>query len=174
MPAVVIDTNVLLVANGMAPQMSDKCRIACIERLAKAKESESVVIDRQYLILVEYHHKLNPYRRPPGPGDAFLRHILQNMNSVAHVAAVDLTPMNAEATDFEEFPDDGKLRADFDPADRKFVAASNAHPDSPPIVESADSKWLAWEERLAAHGINLEFPCRAEIEAIRTRKAKIT
>jgi hypothetical protein len=173
MPAIVIDTNVLLVANGIAPQMSDKCRIACIDRLAKAKGSESVVIDQQFLILGEYHHKMNPYRHPPGPGDAFLRHLLQNMNSVAHVAAVNLTPTNAENTDFEEFPEDEELRADFDPADRKFVAASNAHPDIPPIVESADSKWLAWEDRLAAHGIILEFPCRDELDAIRVRKAKL-
>jgi hypothetical protein len=92
------------------------------------------------------------------------------MNSDAHVASVDLTPTNAEQTDFVEFPDDEELRADFDPADRKFVAASNAHPDKPPIIESADSKWLGWEERLAEHGITLEFLCQDELEAIRAKK----
>jgi hypothetical protein len=172
MSAVVIDTNVLLVANGAAPQMSDACRLACMQRLEKTKASEAVAIDRQYFILGEYQRKLNPNQRPPGPGDAFVRHVLQNMANAAHVAQVDLTPTNVERTNFREFPDDEELRKAFDPADRKFVAASNAHPERPPILESADSKWLGWEERLSSHGIRLEVLCRNELEVIRARKIK--
>jgi hypothetical protein len=169
-PAIVIDTNVLLVANGLASQMSDKCRLACLDRLEKAKRQETVVVDRQNLILDEYHNKLEPYRRPPGPGDAFLLHLLQNMGSSTHVASVDLTPTDAQHTNFEEFPADENLRESFDPADRKFVAASNAHPEMPPIVEAADSKWIGWAPQLAVHGITVEFPCRSELETILARE----
>ncbi len=172
MSAVVIDTNVLLVANGLAPQMSVACRLSCLARLQEARATEAVVIDRQYLILNEYHRKLDPNRRPPGPGDAFLRHLLQNMATICHVSLVDLTPTNAAKTDFHEFPKDEELRRAFDAADRKFVAASNSHPEKPPIVEGADSKWLGWEKRLSAHGIRLEVLCRSELEAIRSEKAK--
>jgi len=173
MSAIVIDTNVLLVANGAAPQMTDICRLACMERLEKAKTSEAVVVDQHYLILGEYKHKLNPNQGAPGPGDAFVLHLLQNMANVAHVAPVELTPTNPERTDFLEFPNDGELRQAFDPAERKFVAASNAHPEKPPILESADSKWLGWENRLLTHhGIRLEVLCRKELEAIRIKKNK--
>ncbi len=54
MSTVVVDTNVLLVANDMAPQMSDCCRITCLERLSQARASETVVVDRQFMILGEY------------------------------------------------------------------------------------------------------------------------
>jgi len=73
-------------------------------------------------------------------------------------------------TKFEEFPADQALEDDFDPDDRKFVAVANAHPEKPPILEAADSKWLGWEAKLALHGIRLEFLCRDELEAIRERK----
>lgn len=173
MSAIVIDTNVLLVANGAAQQMSGACRLECMQRLEKARTSEAVVLDRQFIVLGEYQHRLDPNRRPPGPGDFFVRHLLQNMANVAHVAQVDLTPTNPEKTDFREFPDDDELRRAFDPDDRKFVAASYTHLEKPPIVESADSKWLSWEERLSTHGIRLEVLCRQELEVIRTRKTKV-
>lgn len=172
MSAIVIDTNVLLVANGLAPQMEDPCRLECLSRLEKARRSESVVMDRQNLILDEYHNKLDPNQRPPGPGDAFLRHLLQNMGNVRYVAQVDLTAINREKTDFREFPDDQSLRDEFDPSDRKFVAASNAHPKKPHIVEAADSKWLGWELLLRAYGIQLEILCREKLEAVHARKGK--
>lgn len=171
MSTVVVDTNVLLVANGMAAQMSDCCRISCLERLALARDSESVVVDRQFMILGEYQNKLNPNRRPPGPGDAFVKHVLQNMGCPERVSLVNLTPTNPERTDFAEFPDDEGLRHAFDPSDRKFVAASCSHLDRPPILEAADSKWLGWEEKLLSHGIHVEFLCREELHAIQQRKS---
>ena len=86
------------------------------------------------------------------------------------MSPVTITPLDQEQTQFAEFPPDAALEAAFDPADRKFVAAANAHPEKPPILESADSKWLGWEPALAAHGIRLEVLCRCELEAIRKRK----
>ena len=173
MSAIVFDTNVLLVANGAARQMSDACRLICMARLEKARSTEAVVVDGRFFILGEYQHKLDPKRRPPGPGDRFVLHLLQNMANATRVAQVNLTATNSEGTDFLEFPDDPELRDAFDPADRKFVAASNAHPDKPRIVQSADSKWLGWEEQLATHGIRLEVLCRRELEVIRARKTKL-
>ena len=171
MSAIVIDTNVLVVANGLAPQMSGECKIQCLDRLAVAKDREAIVVDRQYIILGEYQNKLNPNRRPPGPGDAFVKHILQNMKSNKRVALVDLTSTNQEQTDFAEFPADEALRAAFVPADRKFVAAANIHPERPPILESADSKWLGWETDLLRNGIRLEVLCRCELLTIQRRKS---
>ena len=167
----VVDTNVILVANGMAPQMSDCCQMRCIDRLAQARDGDRVVIDEQYFILGEYQNKLDPNRHPPGPGKAFVKYLLQNMANPARVSLVKLTPTNHEQTEFLEFPNDADLRRAFDPSDRKFVAASHAQSDKPPILEAADSKWLGWEAQLLSHGIRVEFLCRKELEGIRQRKS---
>lgn len=170
MSAVVIDTNVLLVASGMAVQMKPPCLQECYRRLERARDREQVVVDNQFLILGEYQHKLDTRRRPPRLGDAFVLHILQNMANPSKVSTVDLTPTNKAQTTFAEFPPDAALEADFDPTDRKFIAAAYAHSERPPIIEAADSKWLGWEAGLKIHGIELEVLCRAELQAIRDRK----
>lgn len=172
MNAVVIDTNILLVADGQANHMSAECKIECINRLKTANEEELVVLDHQRIILEEYGHKLNLSKRPPSPGGAFLKWLLVNQYNPQHVAMVNLTALDREKTRFAEFPPDAALEAAFDPSDRKFVSAAYAHEDKdkPPILESSDTKWLGWEAELKRHGIRLEILCRCELEAIRRRK----
>lgn len=169
MSAVVIDTNVLLLADGQGQHMSDDCRAECEARLLAVQVGEQTVLDDGWHILREYQHKLEP-NKSPTPGSAFVKWLLQRMAMPQHVSLVSITPTNAEQTKFAEFPQDVDLEASFDPADRKFVAAANVHPEKPPILESADSKWLGWEASLAAHGIHLEILCRCELEEIRLRK----
>ncbi len=171
MTAIVIDTNVLLVADGKAPQMTAACVAECLTRLERVKASEQVVLDETRIIMGEYHNKLSA-NRSPTPGSAFLKWLLQVQAVAKHVSPVIITSLNQEQTLFAEFPADKALEAAFDPADRKFVAAANAHPERPPILESADSKWLGWELSLARHGIRLEVLCRRELEEIRKRKTK--
>ena len=171
MTAIVIDTNVLLVADGQAVQMSPTCVEECLIRLERVQAKEQVVLDDGSLILDEYHNKLSPYRSPTY-GSTFLKWLLQVQGDIRHVSWVKITPMNAEKTKFNEFPVDTALEAAFDPADRKFVATANAHPDKPPILEAADSKWLGWEDQLKKHGVRVEFLCRGELEAIRKTKTK--
>lgn len=169
MSAIVIDTNVLLVADGQAPQMSPVCVEECLNRLLRVRAAEQVVLDSDRTIMGEYHHKLSP-NRSQSPGSAFLKWLLQVQADVKHVSWVTITPLDPAKTFFVEFPPDEILADAFDPADRKFVAAANAHPEKPPVLESADSKWLGWEPRLATHGIRIEVLCRGELEVIRTRK----
>ncbi len=171
MSAVVIDTNILLVADGQAPHMSPACRIECLNRLERAKATERVVLDQQRLILEEYGRKLNPSKRPPSPGCAFLKWLLVNQANAGRVDMVQLNPLDQCRTRFAQFPPDPGLETAFDPSDRKFVSVAYAHPEKPPILESADSKWLAWEATLLTHGVRLEVLCRCELEAIRRRKA---
>ena len=171
MTAIVIDTNVLVVADGKAPQMSDACLNECLIRLERVKAKEQVVLDDAWMIMGEYQKNLTP-NQSPTPGSAFLKWLLQVESVEEHVSRVTLTPLDREQTLFVEFPSDKKLEAAFDPADRKFVAAANAHPEKPPILESADSKWLGWEDQLNKHGIKVEVLCRGELAAIRERKTK--
>lgn len=169
MSIVVIDTNVLLVADGKHPDMGDNCRNECVERLQRIRDGERVLLDLQWVLLGEYGNKLKP-NGPPTPGNAFLKWLYQVQADERHVVAINLTRMDKYDYDFVEFPADEKLRVLVDKSDRKFIAAANAHPDKPPILESADSKWLAWEPQLAAVGIRLEVLCRAKLEEIRKRK----
>lgn len=171
MSAIVIDTNVLLIADGQAVHMSAACRLECLEKLEQVRAGRCVVLDHGWIILGEYHNRLDPNMRPPSAGSAFLKWLLQVQAVSKHVSRVAITPRNPLTnTKFEEFPADQALEDDFDPDDRKFVAVANAHPEKPPILEAADSKWLGWEAKLALHGIRLEFLCRDELEAIRERK----
>ena len=70
---------------------------------------------------------------------------------------------------FESFPNNRGLST-FDPSDRKFVAVANAHPNKPPILQAADSKWLDWEAPLAAHGLRVDFLCPDDIKRIHAKK----
>lgn len=84
---------------------------------------------------------------------------------------VELTALNAERTEFHEFPKvPDELRQQIDPADRKFIAVANAHRDKPAIVEAADSKWIGWEDGLAKAGLRIEYINRSFLERLYERK----
>lgn len=152
---VVVDTNVLLVANGRHADVSPDCVETCVQRLLDLQAGGTVVVDDGFRILGEYHHKtqLNP---PKGVGDVFLKWLLRNVGNPQRVHTVAITEPAADR--FDEFPD-ATLQDDFDPPDRKFAAVANAHPDKPPILQAADCKWLDWWAALAAQGVAVEFLC---------------
>lgn len=152
---VVLDTNVLLVANGKHADVSDDCVLACIDHLESLTRSGVVVIDDAYRILSEYQNKTLP-SAPKGVGDTFLKWLLQNKSRSDRVHQVCLTESSADC--FEEFPGD-ELQQQFDPPDRKFAAAAHAHKDKvkPTIWQATDCKWLDWWPALADHGIPVKF-----------------
>jgi hypothetical protein len=90
MSAVVIDTNVLLVANGSHADVSPQCRQACVERLLARQREGVVVIDDAYRILREYQNKTQP-NQPKGVGDVFLKWLLQNVANGQRVHQVSIT-----------------------------------------------------------------------------------
>lgn len=157
---VVIDTNVLLVANQQHADISSDCIASCIEHLQKVQSDGVVVIDDSFIILGEYQNKtsINP---PRGVGDVFLKWLLRNMGNAQRVAMVNVS---LTATDFyAQFPDQA-LQAEFDPPDRIFPAVANAHPDKPTILQAADCKWIDWWPALAEQGIQVEFLCAADAQ----------
>ena len=162
----VIDTNVLLVANGQHAEVSPECVEACVLHLVAMQEAGTVVIDDAYRILAEYQHKtrIDP---PKGVGDVFFKWLLREATKGGRVEQVALTE-HAENC-FAEFPQ-GALEAVFDPPDRKFVAVAHAHPDKPEIWQAADSKWLDWWPTLREHGVRVKFLCPDD--ACRFHKAK--
>lgn len=152
---VVIDTNVLLVANGSHKDISKSCRESCIKLLYEQTKNGTIVIDDKNRILQEYQRKTHP-NQPRGVGDAFLKWLLQNKNNSSRVHQVALNETKIDF--FSEFPVK-ESQHKFDPPDRKFVAVSNAHPDKPAIWQAADCKWLDWWEKFSESGIDIKFIC---------------
>lgn len=161
----VIDTNVLLVANGQHADVSLDCVAECVRRLQDMQRSGITVVDDGYRILGEYHHKtqLSP---PKGVGDVFLKWLLRQ-SGTPRVELVSLT--ESSATSFAEFPDP-VLEPLFDAPDRKFAAVAHAHPEKPPIWQAADCKWLDWWPALNAKGVSVEFLCPSDACAFYRRK----
>ena len=164
----IVDTNVILVANGQHADVLPDCVIACTQRLQSIMAEARVAIDDAFEILLEYQNKTTP-KTGNRPGDAFVKWILQN-NANPHRCDRIAIQANVQRG-YEEFPDDDRL-ANFDPPDRKFVAVAAAHPEHPPILQAADSKWLAWEPALNEHEITVDFLCPADVERFRKNKAK--
>ncbi|QPK64475.1 hypothetical protein IVG45_05775 [Methylomonas sp. LL1] len=154
----VIDTNVLLVANGRHPEVSPECVEECIRRLQDMEKSGITVIDDDFRILGEYLNKTHP-NQPKGVGDSFLKWLLQNQGNTARVEFVALTETTNDY--FAEFPDPSLQRV-FDAPDRKFAAVANAHPNKPTVWQAADCKWLDWWQSLQAKGVRVEFLCPAD------------
>ncbi len=155
MMRVVIDTNVLLVANGQHVDVSTECVTECVRRLQTMEKTGVTVIDDGFRILGEYQHKtsLNP---PKGVGDVFLKWLLRQAGNPARVEQVSLTETAENC--FAEFPDPA-LEPLFDAPDRKFAAVAHVHPDKPTILQAADCKWLDWWPALQAKGVRVEFLC---------------
>ncbi len=162
----VIDTNVILVANGQHLDVSSGCVANCALTLQGVMKSGKLVLDDGFEILSEYQNKTQP-KKGNRPGDAFVKWALNNRCNKKHVALVPLLKHNERG--FESFPDDPEL-ASFDAPDRKFVAASGAHPKKPIISQAADSKWLDWAPALKRHGIEVDFLCQTDIQRFHKKK----
>lgn len=151
----VVDTNVLLVANGGHADVSEDCVNECVRRLQAMQAGGTAVIDDGFRIIGEYLHKNRP-KAQKGAGNVYLKWLLNNRANTGRVHAVSLTELGPDR--YAEFPDPA-LEPQFDPPDRKFAAVASAHPDKPPVWQAADSKWLDWWQPLAAADVCVEFLC---------------
>jgi len=151
----VIDTNVLLVANGDHADVSEDCVNECVRRLQAMQAGGTAVIDDGFRIVGEYLHKNRPNVQK-GAGNVFLKWLLQNTANAKRVETVPLTELAPDR--FAEFPDPA-LEPQFDAPDRKFAVVAHAHPGKPPVWQAADSKWLDWWPALAAQGVRVDFLC---------------
>lgn len=159
MTLVVVDTNVILVANNAHADVSPECVLECVRRLEQLKRSGSIAIDDAYRILGEYQHKTSP-RKGKGVGDVFIKWVLTKLGDAQRVQQVALTELAEDQ--FAEFPVPA-LEAAFDRPDRKFAAVANAHPAKSPIWQAADCKWLDWWPELKTEGVEVTFLCSDDV-----------
>lgn len=160
MSHLVIDTNVLMVANEDFPpeQAGPDCVLECIKRLQSIQSGSSgerIVLDTDNRLQDEYAETLKSSRQP-STGHAFLQWLFQAGWNPAHCERVSITCTDEANQIFTEFPTNKDL-ADFDVSDRKFVATANAHPDKPTILQAVDAKWRGWEPALNECGLHIEW-----------------
>ena len=172
MDAVVIDTNVLVVANGKAaaPQASKKCVTLCRARLAEIlRGAERVLLDDKKRIIREYRNNLNEKGR--GFGDRFwleLKRRFYNPKGYPEtVIAVQITPLAGNGTEFEEFPNNDTALSDFHKKDKKFVAGALAYQSvaekQAPILKAEDSGWEEFRAALATRGVQVDSICENDL-----------
>ena len=144
----VIDTNVLLVASAAEPfSPFDDTHVPAREQLAvfewlqafRGDSARRLVLDDLFKIYEEYRHKLSDQ-------DYGLQvvHEKMEMFRTAEIAWND----DGSAVVPVEF-------SDFDPSDRKFLAAVLTAPETIDLVNAADSDWLEIEAELAAVGVRV-------------------
>ncbi len=153
MSEVIVDTNVIVVANRQNFKVVQNCVDACIKFLIEAKDNSVVLIDRGDEIRKEYSDNLKT-GRPYQLGAQFLFHILQQMGNDAHVRIVDLGKHRDGS--FSDFPKVPEL-ANFDRSDRKFAAL--ARKTRTAVTNAVDGDWADSRIALKNNGINVSFLC---------------
>ena len=175
MGAIVIDTNVILVAKGISPQAWSSCVNACQERLDGVIEGpEKIVIDDNRAILGEYIDYLedDDSTTEARINGHFLEWFIRNYTNPEECVQVTITPTQ-DGHGFEEFPNDSEL-SDFDPDDRKFIAVAvayeNVYQQKAPILQAVDSQWYGFREAFIQNGLIVEFVCEENIRYLYERR----
>ena len=160
--AVIVDTNVVVVANGRSEQASSDCVDTCGEKLEEIMRGEmKLVLDNRWIILREYMRNLRS--NGADVGDRFLGWILANRDKRCDL--VSITLVDGSEHEFEEFPD-GPALVGFDPDDRKFIAVAIAHPEKPPILQAVDSQWWDFRDAFRRNGVTVEFICKDDMQRL--------
>jgi hypothetical protein len=163
----IVDTNVILVANGQHEDVGPLCVATCALKLQSIMTDGRIALDQAFEILLEYQNKTTP-KMGNRPGDAFVKWALQNNANAAKCDRIELHFHPDHS--YKSFPVDERL-SKFDPPDRKFVAVAAAHENHPPILQAADSKWLGWAPALSDHGIEVDFLCPGDIQRFHDKKS---
>ena len=166
MDAVIIDTNVIVIANDTDDERVD-CRDRCHDRLEQIlSHGETVVVDDGWRIFGEYEDHVNPNTRK-GIGDIFVKTLLQNLKNPEICTMIHITPLAGNGNDFAEFPNDDEALGGFHKKDRKFIAVALAHQrdvgETPTILLAIDRGWLPFTDALASHGVSVDLICEEDI-----------
>jgi hypothetical protein len=160
--ASVIDTNVIIVANGKSTQADIKCVRACIESLNQIHKEGMVVLDDGMRILDEYRRNLS-LSGQHGLGDAFFKWVWDNQANEKCCERVTIHFKGISGEDYLEFPSDKELKG-FDRSDRKFVAVAISSKHKPEILNAVDHDWWQYKSQLEKHNIRIKFLCPCQFD----------
>ena len=131
---VVVDTNVLRVANGRDGTPADlKCELACIEMLQEAKSGkQTVLLDASNLIMDEYDRRCSHSGKPAG--NAFYKFLHDYEHSRKNIIHIPIQKTPDAEGGFANLPPNS-----FHKNDRKFLAVAKAGDGR--VVNATDSHW---------------------------------
>lgn len=152
---VIVDTNVLAVANHKANQASSMCVLACLDKLEDIINNNILLLDDKRYIIQEYMTYSN-FSGQPGAGDRFFKWLWYNQANEQHCRKIPVTPHPERG--FAEFPQDPDLES-FDRDDRKFVAVAVASESAPAVINASDTDWWNHREALERNGVHVIFLC---------------
>ena len=165
MTDVVIDTNVIVVADDGHSECGADCLRACIDRLERVKKFERVVVDEDYQIIKEYLGRVCTSGKAKTLGGEFLKWLMQNLPNADHCIRITLNQIGHGL--FSESPTGFH---GFDKDDMKFLAVANALSPKPPILQAVDTKWSAWSKEFSAAGITIENLCPSYVASVVARR----
>ena len=172
MDTVIVDTNVIVIANDTDDKRED-CRDRCQDRLQQIRDQgETVILDDGWQIFEEYERYVKPNTRKRD-GDLFVKRLLQNLRNPDICKMVHITPVVGNSNDFAEFPNDDEALVGFHKKDRKFIAVALAHQrdvgETPTILLAIDKGWLPFTDALASYGVSVDLICEEDIQRPRQR-----
>ena len=151
---IVVDTNVLRVANGRDDTPADlKCERACIETLVGATKGKQVVLlDASNLIMDEYEVYCS-YSGAPGVGDMFFKFLHDfQWSKESGLCQVPIQETPDEEGGFTNLPSNS-----FPRNDRKFLAVAEAGDGR--VVNATDSHWSEHADFIDSLGVQVIELC---------------
>ncbi len=149
---VVVDTNVLIVANGRDKTPADRaCEISCIEAIEKAIAKQIVLLDQSGLIMEEYELYCS-HAGQPGVGDVFFKFLHDREHSDMNVRRVSVKKTPDEEGGFANLPPN-----DLDVNDRKFLAVAKASNGC--VLNATDSDWREHAKFITSLGVPVRELC---------------
>lgn len=153
----VVDTNVLVVAEGGPTHAAAPCREVAAQELLRIRDNRSLVLDTSRQILTEYQRLLGEGAGEPGPGRFFFVWVVSSGDH----ELVEIEPHPQRG--FAAFPADPRLRT-FDRDDRKFVAAAIVSGKARTrIVNAVDSDYSGHREAFEDIGVVVRELCPEEL-----------
>lgn len=167
-PYVVVDTNVMIAANGRKcadpkcrkcrkngreQYIDSRCQEECINKLQEIYNGQIVTIDDQMLILKEYNKGHFNHKGSQGVGDKLYKYIWHNRWREDRVRQVPITLITrCDRQDFKELPENA-LHED----DRKFLATAVVAQAT--ILNATDSDWSQKRELIDSLGVTVQELC---------------
>lgn len=150
---IVVDTNVLIVANGRGNPPADyECERTCIKMLeGAAKGKQVVLLDGSNRIMNEYSDHCSR-RGTPGVGDMFFKFLHDHQHSTKKVIHISIQETPDEDGGFANLPANT-----FDRDDRKFLAVAEAGDGR--VVNATDSDWSEHADFIACLGVRVLELC---------------
>jgi hypothetical protein len=156
---IVIDTNVLAIAEGLHAGASETCIAACTNVVLQIERGSPLLVDDADEIFAEYLGTLcsSGYS---GLVSKLIVKLYRERRGSPRSVPVSITPSAAAPKAYDEVPDD---LADFDRDDQKFIAVAATTGGYSPIVAGLDREWWDRLADFASSGLLVQFPCMTDL-----------